>query len=123
MESTRVDQWLWAVRLCKTRSVATAACRRGRVRINGTVAKAASNVHVDDRVEALLTRQRVVVVTAVIEKRVSPALAATCFVDHSPPAPVVKRQPPMPRRAPGMGRPTKRERRAIDRVTGRDLDE
>jgi len=114
--STRVDQWLWAVRLCKTRSVATGACRRGRVRVNGVVAKASTQVRLGDRVEAFVARQRVVVVGAVIEKRVGAAAAATCFIDESPPPPPVRRQPPMPRRAPGAGRPTKRERRALDRV-------
>jgi len=118
-----VDQWLWAVRLSKTRSIATAACRRGRVRVNGNTAKASTPVNVGDRVEAFIARQRVVVVSEVIEKRVGAAAAATCFVDHSPPAPAVKRQPPMPRRAPGMGRPTKRERRALDRVKRPDHDD
>lgn len=123
MESTRVDQWLWAVRLTKTRSVATVACRRGRVRVNGVLAKASTPVKLGDRIEANLARQRVVVVAAVIEKRVGATVAATCLVDHSPPPPPVKRQPPMPRRAPGAGRPTKRERRALDRVKRPEADD
>ena len=123
MESPRLDQWLWAVRLFKTRSMATAACRRGRVRVNGIAVKASTQVKVGDRIEAFIARQRVVVVSALIEKRVGATVAATCFVDHSPPAPTAKRQPPMPRRAPGMGRPTKRERRALDRVTRPDSDD
>jgi ribosome-associated heat shock protein Hsp15 len=123
VETTRVDQWLWAVRLAKTRSIATAACRRGRVRVNGSTAKASTPVKLGDRVEAFIARQRVVVVASVIEKRVGAAAAAACFVDHSPPPPAVKRQPPMPRRAAGMGRPTKRERRALDRVTRPTLEE
>lgn len=116
MEVVRVDTWLWAVRICKTRSAATAACRGGHVRVNGGPAKASTHVKPGDRVEAFVERQRILEVVALIEKRVGAPAAAKCFIDHSPPAPVVKRQPPAPRRAPGMGRPTKRERRQLDRV-------
>ena len=93
------------------------------MRVNSTTAKASTQVKVGDRVEAFIARQRAVVVAAVIEKRVGAAAAAACFVDHSPPAPAAKRLPPMPRRAPGMGRPTKRERRALDRVKRPDADD
>lgn len=116
MDVVRVDTWLWAVRICKTRSAATAACRGGHVRVNGGSAKASTHVKPGDRVEAFVERQRILEVVTLIEKRVGAPAAAKCFVDHSPPAPVVKRQPPAPRRAPGMGRPTKRERRQLDRV-------
>lgn len=111
-----MDAWLWAVRLYKSRSAATAACRGGHVRVNRAAAKASTQVKVGDRVEAFVDRQRVLEVTAVIDKRVGAALAATCFVDHSPPAPVVKRMPPVFVRERGTGRPTKRERREIDRL-------
>lgn len=104
------------MRLYRTRSAATAGCRGGHVRVNGAAAKASTQVKAGDRVEAFVERQRVLEVVAVIEKRVGAAVAATCFIDHSPPAPVVKRQPPAPRRPQGMGRPTKRERRQIDRL-------
>lgn len=109
-----MDAWLWAVRIFRTRSAATAACRGGHVRINRLPAKAASPINVGDRVEAFAERLRVLEVTAIIEKRVGAPEAAKCFVDHSPPPP--KRQPPAPRRPQGMGRPTKRERRQIDRI-------
>src|SRR5687767_5629574 len=115
MDTTRVDVWLWAVRLYKSRSAATAACRGGHVRVNRVAAKASTHVKVGDRVEAFAERPRIFEVVAVIEKRVGAAVAATCLVDHSPPAPVVKKQPRMPRREPGAGRPTKRERRELDR--------
>ena len=114
--STRVDQWLWAVRLYKTRTAATAACRGGHVRVNRAAAKPATTVKVGDRVEAFVDRQRVVEVAAIVDKRVGAAIAAKCLVDHSPPAPVVRRQPPVFVRAPGSGRPTKRERRELDRL-------
>jgi len=118
METTRVDVWLWAVRIYKTRSAATAACRGGHVRVNRGAAKASTLVKVGDRVEAFAERQRILEVAVVIAKRVGAAVAATCFVDHSPPAPVVKRQPRMPVRERGAGRPTKRERRVLDRFRG-----
>ena len=115
MDATRVDVWLWAVRLYKTRSAATAACRGGHVRVNRGAAKASTQVKVGDSVEAFVERPRILEVAAVIEKRVGAAMAAKCVIDHSPPAPVVKRQPRMPTREPGAGRPTKRERRELDR--------
>jgi ribosome-associated heat shock protein Hsp15 len=110
-----VDVWLWAVRLYKTRSAATAACRGGHVRVNSHAAKASTPVKVGDRVEAFVERKRVLEVAMVIDKRVGAAVAATAVVDHSPPAPVVRRQPRMPVRERGTGRPTKRERRELDR--------
>lgn len=113
---TRVDAWLWAVRLFKTRSAATAACRGGRVRVNRATAKASTPLKVGDRVQAFVGRERILEVVVLIDKRVGPAVAATCVIDHSPPAPVVKRQPRMPVRERGAGRPTKRERREMDRV-------
>ena len=84
--------------------------------MNRSAAKASTNVKIGDRVEAFAGRERVLEVSALVEKRVGAAIAVKCFVDHSPPAPVVKRQPPAPRRPPGMGRPTKRERRQLDRM-------
>ena len=118
MDATRVDVWLWAVRLYKTRSAATAACRGGHVRVNRGAAKASTQVKVGDRVEAFVERERVLEVAVVIDKRVGAAVAATCLVDHSPPAPVVKRQPRIAVREAGSGRPTKRERRELDRLRG-----
>jgi ribosome-associated heat shock protein Hsp15 len=115
IDLTRVDVWLWAVRLYKTRSAATAACRGGHVRVNGAAAKAASPVKVGDRVEAFVGRERILEVVAVIDKRVGAAVAATCLVDHSPPVPVVEREAPVFARERGAGRPTKRERRDLDR--------
>jgi ribosome-associated heat shock protein Hsp15 len=85
--------------------------------VNRGAAKASTQVKIGDRVEAFVERQRVLEVTAVIEKRVGAAVAAKCLVDHSPPVPAVKRQPRVAVRERGTGRPTKRERREIDRFT------
>jgi ribosome-associated heat shock protein Hsp15 len=118
IDTTRVDVWLWAVRLYKSRSAATAACRGGHVRVNRVAAKAATPVKIGDRVEAFVERKRILEVVAIINKRVGATIAATCFIDHSPPVPVVKRLPRVAVREPGSGRPTKRERRELDRFRG-----
>ncbi len=121
--SVRVDKWLWSVRVYKTRTMATEACAAGRVKVNGTIAKPATKITNGDRVQAT-RKDRVVVyeVAAVIDKRVSAARAAECVVDHSPPPP--KRSPDMvelpvfAKRDRGTGRPTKRDRRMIDKLRG-----
>lgn len=113
-----MDVWLWAVRLYKTRTAATTACRGGHVRVNRGPAKASTQVKVGDRIEAFVERERILEVAVVIEKRVGAAVAAKCLVDHSPPAPVIRREPRVFVREPGAGRPTKRDRRAIDRLKG-----
>jgi len=114
MEATRVDLWLWAVRLFKTRSAATAACRGGHVRVNGAPAKPATQVRAGDRVEVVVNRrQRILEVVRIIDKRVGASAAGECLVDHSPPPP--PREEPVFPRVPGTGRPTKRERRRLDR--------
>ncbi len=117
LESTRVDRWLWGVRLYKTRSLATDACRGGHVRVNGGAAKPATTVRIGDRVEATAgERERVLEVVRVIDKRVSATVAAECLVDHSPPVPPKEdRIPPVFIRDVGTGRPTKRDRRDLDR--------
>ena len=122
LDATRVDVWLWSVRLYQSRTAATAGCRGGHVRVNRAPAKASTQVKVGDRVEAFVERERVLEVVKVIEKRVSATVAATCFVDHSPPAPAIKREPRAFVRDRGTGRPTKRERRELDRLRTLSLD-
>ena len=118
MEATRVDKWLWAVRLSRTRSAATDACRAGHVRVNGTVAKPASVVRAGDRVAMRVDgRDRLLEVVRVVETRVGAAIALECLVDHSPPAP--PRQAVAFAREPAAGRPTKRDRRQLDRLRRR----
>ncbi|HZZ48520.1 MAG TPA: RNA-binding S4 domain-containing protein [Pseudonocardia sp.] len=114
MESTRVDRWLWAVRLTKTRPDAGAACKGGHVRVNDQPAKPATTVVPGDEVQAWVNHtKRTVEVVRVIQKRVGAAEAVKCFIDHTPPPPP---QPaaPVARRDRGAGRPTKRERRVLD---------
>jgi ribosome-associated heat shock protein Hsp15 len=120
VDETRVDRWLWAVRLYKTRSEATDACRGGHVRINGSPAKPASHVTIGDRVSARVHgRDRVLEVVRVIDKRVGAPVAAACAVDHSPPPPPREAVAPALVRDPSSGRPTKKDRRQIDRFRGR----
>jgi len=115
MESARVDRWLWAVRLTKTRPDAAAACRGGHVRVNDRAAKPATMVTLGDEVRARIgDRTRIVEVVRVIQKRVGAADAVTCYLDRSPPP------PPTPYvavavRDRGAGRPTKRDRRMLDK--------
>lgn len=105
----------------KTRSAAAAACRGGHVSIEGKSAKPSSPVQVGERVEAYVAkRQRVVVVQRLITKRVGAAIAAECFIDESPaPPPREADDAPFAVRERGAGRPTKRDRRQIDRLRGR----
>lgn len=115
MDTTRVDKWLWAVRMTKTRSQATDVCSAGHVKVNGVPAKAAHPVRVGDRVEAFVhDRQRILEVVRIIEKRVSAPTAAECLVDHSPPPPPKEEWFPNFARDPGTGRPTKKDRRSLD---------
>jgi ribosome-associated heat shock protein Hsp15 len=119
MDETRVDRWLCAVRLCKTRPMATDLCVGGHVKVNGITAKPSTRVRVGDRVEAFVAdRLRSVEVVKIIESRVGAADAAECLIDHSPPPP----RDPMPAGlewARGAGRPSKRLRRELDRFRRR----
>jgi ribosome-associated heat shock protein Hsp15 len=106
---------LWAVRLTKTRSDAAAACRGGHVRVNDRPAKAATSVSAGDEVRVRVHgTTKVVEVTRVIQKRVGAQDAATCFIDRTP-APPPEALVPVARRERGAGRPTKRDRRVLDR--------
>jgi ribosome-associated heat shock protein Hsp15 len=115
VESTRVDRWLWAVRLTKTRPEAATACRGGHVRVNNLPAKPATTVSPGDEVRARVGDTiRIVEVVRVIQKRVGAADASTCFIDRTP-APPPEAFAPVARRDRGAGRPTKRERRVLDK--------
>ncbi|TFV59525.1 RNA-binding S4 domain-containing protein [Mycobacterium sp. PS03-16] len=115
VESTRIDRWLWSVRLTKTRPDAASACRGGHVRINDRPAKPSSMVSPGDEVRAHLgDTTRIVQVVRIIHKRVGAPDAATCYLDRTPPPPRVTAIP-VAVRDRGAGRPTKRDRRMLDR--------
>ena len=115
-----MDSWIWSVRLAATRSAASGACRAGHVRVNGVRVKPAHAVRAGDEVRLRGEgRERVVVVQQVITKRVSAPVAATCYIDNSPPPPPREEAVPVAARDRGAGRPTKRERRSIEKLLGR----
>ena len=123
-QSVRVDKWLWAVRAYKTRTAANDACRTGRVQVNEEAAKPATRVSVGDVVTAR-RRDRTIVyeVVELLEKRVSASLAAEAVNDCSPPAPEPGSKSGIDAvaagtRERGSGRPTKRERRRLDKLRG-----
>lgn len=116
MDATRVDRWLWAVRLFKTRGQATDACRGGHVRVNGARVKPAATVRVGDTVEVRAGgRGRVVEIARIIDTRVGAPIAAECLIDRSPPPPPRQPLPPVAPRERGAGRPSKRERRQLEK--------
>ena len=114
-DETRIDRWLCAVRLVKTRPLATRLCEGSHVLVNGSPAKASTRVRPGDRVEALIgDRERIVEVLRPIESRVGAAVAVTCYADHSPP--VVPEAGPAFMLVRGEGRPSKRLRRELERL-------
>lgn len=117
----RIDAWLWAVRVYKTRSAATAACRAGHVRVNDERVKAAHPVRPGDTVRVRVHGlERVLVVRQTLTKRVGAPVAATAMDDLTPAPPPKEERPAVPTRERGAGRPTKRDRRRLDRLRGRE---
>ncbi|MBB5939680.1 ribosome-associated heat shock protein Hsp15 [Streptomyces zagrosensis] len=117
--TVRIDSWIWSVRLTKTRSVAATACRGGHVRVNGDRVKPAAVVRPGDEVRLFHAgRERIVVVSRVVRKRVGAAVAAECYVDKSPPPPPREEVAVLGVRDRGTGRPTKRDRRELERLRG-----
>lgn len=115
-DETRIDRWLCAVRLVKTRPIATQLCEGGHVRVNGISARPSTKVRAGDRVDALIAgRERILEVVRPIETRVGAPVAVTCFVDNSPP-PVISEIAPGIKVMRGEGRPTKRLRRELIRL-------
>ncbi|MGX5181869.1 RNA-binding S4 domain-containing protein [Streptomyces avermitilis] len=118
-ETVRIDSWIWSVRLVKTRSMGATACRGGHVRVNGERVKPAYAVRVGDEVRLRHAgRERIVVVKRVIRKRVGAPVAVECYVDNSPPPPPREAAAPIGVRDRGTGRPTKRDRRELERLRG-----
>ncbi|MEI6437458.1 MAG: S4 domain-containing protein [Candidatus Omnitrophota bacterium] len=119
--SVRIDKWLWSVRICKTRLVATELCKRHKVSIDGQEVKPSRAVSVGQvivvRKDGLSWQYRVL---KCIDKRISAVLAKECCEDITPQVEKDKllliKGGWVPRRAKGEGRPTKKERRDMDRV-------
>lgn len=117
----RVDKWLWSVRLFKSRSKATDACKKGRVRIGDNVLKPSSLIRVSDllslRKDGFALEFKV---NELLDRRVSATLAAPCYTNLTPLEELNKfknwfvGKAPPERRELGTGRPTKKERRELD---------
>ena len=118
----RLDKWLQVARFAKTRTQATEACDRGRILVNGQAAEPHKTLAIGDRLDFEQGDwQRSVVVLRLHDKPLPKAEAASLYEDHSPPRPVmdavdrILRRPPILRDA-GAGRPTKRDRRQLERI-------
>ncbi|MFT6686384.1 MAG: ribosome-associated heat shock protein Hsp15 [Bacteroidia bacterium] len=128
MEKLRVDKWLWAIRTYKTRTAATKACEAGRVKRGDDKLKASSKININDVLKIRINQlTRTIKVLSFIEKRTSAPIAQTCYEDLTPPEdliiPKLKSAFLLPNahREKGLGRPTKKERRDIDKHA--DFDE
>lgn len=118
-ESVRIDKWLWAVRVFKTRSLATNACKSGKILIKGNTAKASHVVKIGEIIEYKFPPiVRTFKVTGLLHKRVSAKIAVDYVEELTPESEFEKlkamRNDPLAFRPRGAGRPTKRERRDID---------
>jgi ribosome-associated heat shock protein Hsp15 len=120
MDEVRLDQWLCAARIFKSRALAQKACEAGHITVNATVAKSSRAVRVGDTVVARAPRGNVVLeVLGLQSKRLSAPLAKELYVDQSPEPPV--RQVLQGTRPRGSGRPTKYDRRMLLLLRG-DVD-
>jgi len=116
--------WTWAVRLFKTRALAGSACRKEQVLVNGQRCRPARRIRVGDRIEV---KKRMLTLTYevkdILEKRVGAKRVPEFAIDHTPPEVYEEAREAFrmarttaPQREPGAGRPTKRERRELDRL-------
>lgn len=119
-EKLRLDKYLWSIRLFKTRSLATEACERGKVKFAGSQAKASKNVNIGDEYEIKTeTKRWRIKVTGLISKRVAHGLAITNYIDITPEEEIQRLQFQSAsfhtgKRLSKIGRPTKKERRELD---------
>jgi len=119
--NTRIDKWLWAVRIFKTRAIATEACSGGKVKIDGTTVKASRKIQAGDVIQV---RKGVIKfmykVLKIVEKRMGAKLIIDYVEDLTPDDEIAKlespHKQPLQTREKGQGRPTKKERRKIDQL-------
>jgi ribosome-associated heat shock protein Hsp15 len=118
-EAVRIDKWLWSVRIYKTRSQATEACRKGHVSIGNLPVKPSRAVHIN---EIIKVRKSPIVrtfkVLGLAEKRMSAKLTEDFIEDITPPEELelqeMQKNMRWITREPGTGRPTKKDRRELD---------
>ena len=119
-EKLRIDKYLWAIRLFKTRSMAAAACESGKVKSDGLQAKPSRNVNMGDEYEVKTEAKRWrIKVTGLLEKRVAATEAIKNYIDITPEEEVQRLQYQAAsfqtgKRQSKIGRPTKKERRDLD---------
>jgi ribosome-associated heat shock protein Hsp15 len=125
-EKLRLDKYLWAIRLFKTRSLAAAACESGKVKFDGLQAKPSRNVSLGDEYEVKTeTKRWRIKVTGLLEKRVAAAEAIKNYIDITPEEEVQRLQYQAAsfhtgKRQSKIGRPTKKERRDLEGFHGND---
>lgn len=121
IEKLRIDKYLWAIRLFKTRSLATEACKAGRVKLNGQNVKPSYLVKQGERytIQKGIERKEILV-TGLLERRVDAKTAVLYYEDHTPEEETFKFKStfhaPVLKRDRGTGRPTKKDRREIDEL-------
>jgi ribosome-associated heat shock protein Hsp15 len=125
-DRTRVDKWLWAARFYKTRSLAAAAIAGGKVQVNGERVKRAKPLHLGDEVRIRQGPYEHQVVVRELSDRRGPAAEAAALYEEKPSSRAAREALALQLRslhsafAPGRGRPTKKDRREINRLKGRD---
>ena len=121
MDKVRIDKWLWAVRIYKTRSIASTACSGGKVKIEGNSVKPSRMIQIN---EIVSVRKRYITfryqVLGLLEKRVSAKMLNEFVLDITPEEEKLKMKInlsiPSRQREKGSGRPTKKERRNLDNI-------
>jgi len=121
MEAVRLDKWLWAIRAFKTRSLATEACKGGRIKIEGVPAKASREIKIGDIIEFRSGQlSKKIKVTQILKNRVNASLAVQNYEDLTTPEEYERlefiNQMKTEKRDRGIGRPSKKDRRDIDRL-------
>jgi ribosome-associated heat shock protein Hsp15 len=121
MDKVRIDKWLWSVRIFKSRSMATDACKANHVKVDDQPAKASASIHRGDIIQVRKAGFNLVYkVIDLVEKRVSAPLAQVCYEDQTPPDELNKYKEWFVGKAKselrerGSGRPTKKDRRLIE---------
>ena len=122
-QKVRIDKWLWATRIYRTRSLAAEACRGGHVRVGGLKVKPSRNASIGDTIVAqTVAVKKTVRVIALLERRVGAKLVEEYLEDLTPPEERVMKRVTVAQsilqRDRGTGRPTKKDRRDIDRLMG-----
>ena len=122
MDTVRIDKFLWSVRIFKTRTIAAEECEKHRILVNGAEVKPSRHVKVGDK---LMVKKMPVVYTydiiQLIDKRQSASLVKNYIVDTTPPEEInkaeIEQTTAFVKRDRGAGRPTKKERREIEKIT------